>query len=188
MTSPKRLDLWVVTDDFWQRVEPFIPARQRVASQTVRIQGRCSAPQMLPRPPCTTRICEPVAAASSATYPRGTAAGTRLGAGTLWSQAVTDCCRYSKASRPWRRQVSITEKPRAMKRSPRRERGAYSRGHSERYAYKVGLAGLALWCKTTIMQTTESVAQLAPGVEAPKPPTLAQCHEVIDTLVQLVSE
>ena len=38
------------------------------------------------------------------------------------------------------------------------------------------------------MQTTEPVAQLAPGVEAPKPPTLAQCHNVIDTLVQLVAE
>ena len=38
------------------------------------------------------------------------------------------------------------------------------------------------------MQTTEPVAELAPGVEAPKPQTLAQCHEVIDTLVQLVAE
>ena len=38
------------------------------------------------------------------------------------------------------------------------------------------------------MQTTEPVAELASGVEAPKPPTLAQCHEVIDTLVQWVAE
>ena len=38
------------------------------------------------------------------------------------------------------------------------------------------------------MQTTEPVVDLAPGVEAPKPQTLAQCHEVIDTLVQLVAE
>ena len=38
------------------------------------------------------------------------------------------------------------------------------------------------------MQMTEPVAQLAPGVEAPKPQTLAQCHKVIDTLVQLVAE
>ena len=38
------------------------------------------------------------------------------------------------------------------------------------------------------MQTTEPVAEFAPGVEAPKPQTLAQCHEVIDTLVQLVAE
>ena len=38
------------------------------------------------------------------------------------------------------------------------------------------------------MQTTEPVAEPAPGVEAPKPQTLAQCHKVIDTLVQLVAE
>ena len=38
------------------------------------------------------------------------------------------------------------------------------------------------------MQTTEPVAEPAPGVEAPKPQTLVQCHEVIDTLVQLVAE
>ena len=85
-------------------------------------RGGCLAPQAPPQPPCITRICEPVAAANPAAYPLGTAAGTRLRAGALWSQPVTTCCRYSKASRPWRRQVSITEKPRAMKRSPRRER------------------------------------------------------------------
>ena len=38
------------------------------------------------------------------------------------------------------------------------------------------------------MQTTEPVAELASGVEAPKPPTLAQCHEVIDILVRRVAE
>ena len=38
------------------------------------------------------------------------------------------------------------------------------------------------------MQTTEPVAQLAQGVDVPKPQTLAQCHEVIDTLVRLVAE
>ncbi len=29
MTSRKRVDSWVVTDDFWARVEPLIPVRQR---------------------------------------------------------------------------------------------------------------------------------------------------------------
>jgi len=38
------------------------------------------------------------------------------------------------------------------------------------------------------MQTTQPVVELAPGVDTPKPQTLAQCHEVIDTLVQLVGE
>jgi len=106
------------------------PMGQQLLDAAVQLRGQsggtysggCSAPQTPTRPPCTARICEPVAAASAASYPLGTAAGTKLGAATLWSQAVTACCMYSKASRPWRRQVSITEKPRAMKRSPRRER------------------------------------------------------------------
>ena len=34
MSSPKRVDSWVVTDNFWQRVEPLIPARQRVPGKT----------------------------------------------------------------------------------------------------------------------------------------------------------
>ena len=38
------------------------------------------------------------------------------------------------------------------------------------------------------MQTIEPVAQGAQGLDAPKPQTLAQCHEVIDTLVQRVAE
>ena len=42
--------------------------------------------------------------------------------------------------------------------------------------------------KTTVMQTTKPVAEPAPGVEAPKLQTLGQCHEVIDTLAQLVAE
>ena len=38
------------------------------------------------------------------------------------------------------------------------------------------------------MQTTEPVAEPAQGVDAAKPQTLAQCREMIDTLVQLVAE
>ena len=33
MATRKRVDSWVVTDDFWQRVEPLIPVRARVASK-----------------------------------------------------------------------------------------------------------------------------------------------------------
>ncbi|MFY9478543.1 MAG: IS5/IS1182 family transposase, partial [Aquabacterium sp.] len=29
MATKKRVDSWVVTDDFWQRVEPLIPVRER---------------------------------------------------------------------------------------------------------------------------------------------------------------
>ncbi len=29
MATPKRVDSWVVTDDFWRRVEPLIPVRKR---------------------------------------------------------------------------------------------------------------------------------------------------------------
>jgi hypothetical protein len=33
MATRKRVDSWVVTDDFWQRVEPLIPVRTRVADK-----------------------------------------------------------------------------------------------------------------------------------------------------------
>ena len=33
MPTRKRVDSWVVTDDFWQRVAPLIPARERIASK-----------------------------------------------------------------------------------------------------------------------------------------------------------
>lgn len=33
MTTRKRVDSWVVTDDFWERVEPLIPVRERPASK-----------------------------------------------------------------------------------------------------------------------------------------------------------
>ena len=33
MATRKRVDAWVVTDDFWQRVEPLIPSRQRVVDK-----------------------------------------------------------------------------------------------------------------------------------------------------------
>ena len=46
MSSPKRVDSWVVTDDFWQRVEPLIPARQRVPGKTyLRKPGAGARPQ-----------------------------------------------------------------------------------------------------------------------------------------------
>ena len=38
------------------------------------------------------------------------------------------------------------------------------------------------------MQTIEPVAEGMQGIDAPKPQTLAQCHEVIDTLVRLVAD
>ena len=44
MTSPKRVDSWIVTDDFWQRVEPLIPARQRVAGKTYLRQPGAGRP------------------------------------------------------------------------------------------------------------------------------------------------
>ena len=33
MATRKRVDSWVVTDDFWERVEPLIPLRERPASK-----------------------------------------------------------------------------------------------------------------------------------------------------------
>ena len=33
MVTKKRVDSWVVTDDFWQRVEPLIPVRERSADK-----------------------------------------------------------------------------------------------------------------------------------------------------------
>ncbi|MEO6278483.1 MAG: IS5/IS1182 family transposase, partial [Roseateles sp.] len=33
MATRKRVELWVVTDDFWQRVEPLIPVRERVGGK-----------------------------------------------------------------------------------------------------------------------------------------------------------
>jgi hypothetical protein len=33
MTTRKRVDSWLVTDDFWARVEPLIPVRERLASK-----------------------------------------------------------------------------------------------------------------------------------------------------------
>jgi len=33
MTTRKRVNSWVVTDDFWARVEPLIPVRQRLDSK-----------------------------------------------------------------------------------------------------------------------------------------------------------
>ena len=33
MATKKRVDSWVVTDDFWQRVEPLIPVRERPADK-----------------------------------------------------------------------------------------------------------------------------------------------------------
>ena len=33
MATRKRVESWVVTDDFWKRVEPLIPVRERPASQ-----------------------------------------------------------------------------------------------------------------------------------------------------------
>ena len=33
MVTRKRVDSWVVTDDFWRRVEPLIPLRERAADQ-----------------------------------------------------------------------------------------------------------------------------------------------------------
>ena len=33
MATRKRVESWVVTDDFWQRVEPLIPTRERVAGK-----------------------------------------------------------------------------------------------------------------------------------------------------------
>ena len=44
MSSPKRVDSWVVTDDFWQRVEPLIPVRQRVPGKTYLRQPGAGRP------------------------------------------------------------------------------------------------------------------------------------------------
>ena len=30
MVTRRRVDSWVVTDEFWERVEPLIPARARI--------------------------------------------------------------------------------------------------------------------------------------------------------------
>ena len=49
---------------------------------------------------CPAGVCDDAERSSQATYPLGTAAGPRLGAGTLCSQAVRACCRYLNASRP----------------------------------------------------------------------------------------
>ena len=46
MSSPKRVGSRVVTDDFWQRVEPLIPARQRVPGKTYsRLPGAGRTPK-----------------------------------------------------------------------------------------------------------------------------------------------
>ena len=44
MGSSRRVDSWVVTDDFWQRVEPLIPARQRVPGKTYLRQPGAGRP------------------------------------------------------------------------------------------------------------------------------------------------
>ena len=46
MATRKRVDSWVVTDDFWQRVEPLIPVRARVAGKAyVRKPGAGRPPK-----------------------------------------------------------------------------------------------------------------------------------------------
>ena len=46
MSSPKRVNSWVVTDDFWQRVEPLMPTRRRVPGKTyLRQPGARRSPQ-----------------------------------------------------------------------------------------------------------------------------------------------
>ena len=46
MATRKRVDSWVVTDDFWRRVEPLIPVRARVASKAyVRKPGAGRPPK-----------------------------------------------------------------------------------------------------------------------------------------------
>ena len=46
MATRKRVDSWVVTDDFWQRVEPLIPVRARVVGKAyVRKPGAGRPPK-----------------------------------------------------------------------------------------------------------------------------------------------
>ena len=46
MVKRRRVDSWVVTDDFWQRVEPLIPVRARVADKAyVRKPGAGRPPK-----------------------------------------------------------------------------------------------------------------------------------------------
>lgn len=55
MAIRKRVDSWVVTDDFWERVVPLIPARERPASKDACPQARCRAAT----PPSTSRPMAP---------------------------------------------------------------------------------------------------------------------------------
>ena len=46
MATRKRVDSWVVTDDFWARVEPLIPVRERsVSRQYLRKPGAGRPPK-----------------------------------------------------------------------------------------------------------------------------------------------
>lgn len=44
MTTRKRVDSWVVTDEFWARVEPLIPVRERPATKEYRRQPGAGRP------------------------------------------------------------------------------------------------------------------------------------------------
>ena len=58
----------------------------------------------------------------------------------------------------------------------------------KRYPCKVGLTSSLLRCRTTAIQTTKPVPGDIQRIDVAKLQTLAQCHEVIDTLMQLVAE
>ena len=71
---------------------------------------------------------------------------------------------------------------------PHRSGYGLTRVIRDRHVRSVGVADSPLRGKTTAMQTTGPVAEEVPGIDAPRPQTLALCHEVIDTLAQCGAE
>src|SRR5438132_8582953 len=57
MATRKRVESWVVTDEFWRRVEPLIPVRERSADKAyVRKAGAGRPPKGRVRPDARHRL------------------------------------------------------------------------------------------------------------------------------------